>query len=343
MVLMQIQKQAKRFSTEGSGILAQSAKGIGTNRLMRFIDNTLIAGRIQSIGIPVPFLGRILDIDLTIEWINILEHNFPKNGLVAGLVRGDHEINPVKMKNLIGCEWLLPAAEKTIDEKLGLPCGYIGPVGLDIPVYADQELAALQNFVTGANKSDTHFTGVQVKRDLKIKKFGDLRRIISGDPCPRCDEGKYQVKRGIEVGHIFKLGTKYSDAMWLNVLDQDQKKQSVIMAKRYNLEKTSLNFTEIEKISSVLELIQDEMLKKARKEAQANTIDISEYSDFKSKIEKGGFFNSPWCGKLECEDAIKEETGAEIRVVPFGSEDGTQKCIYCGEQSTAVPIFARGY
>ena len=168
-------------------------------------------------------------LDLPCEHIvkTILLEN--ENGLVAGLVRGDHEINPIKMKNMIGCEWLLPAAEKTIAEKLKLPCGYIGPVGLDIPIYADQELATLQNFVTGANKADTHFTGVQVQRDLTIKKFGDLRRILAGDPCPRCDEGKYQIKRGIEVGHIFILGTKYSEAMKAVYLDSNGKENLMTM------------------------------------------------------------------------------------------------------------------
>jgi len=168
-------------------------------------------------------------LDLPCEHIvkTILLEN--ENGLVAGLVRGDHEINPIKMKNMIGCEWLLPAAEKTIAEKLKLPCGYIGPVGLDIPIYADQELTTLQNFVTGANKADTHFTGVQVQRDLTIKKFGDLRCILAGDPCPRCDEGKYQIKRGIEVGHIFILGTKYSEAMKAVYLDSNGKENLMTM------------------------------------------------------------------------------------------------------------------
>ena len=168
-------------------------------------------------------------LDLPCEQIvkTILLEN--ENGLVAGLVRGDHEINPVKMKNMISCEWLLPATEKTITEKLKLPCGYIGPVGLDIPIYADQELASLQNFVTGANKADTHFTGVQIQRDLVIKKFGDLRRILAGDPCSRCDEGKYQIKRGIEVGHIFILGTKYSEAMKAVYLDSNGKENLMTM------------------------------------------------------------------------------------------------------------------
>ena len=104
-----------------------------------------------------------------------------------------------------------------------------------------------------------------------------------------------------------------------------------------------MGFTEIEKISTILDEIQTEMLKKAKEQAENNTLNISDYSEFKSKIEEGGFFNSPWCGKLECEEQIKEETGAEIRVIPFGSENTNQKCIYCQEQSVSIPIFARGY
>ena len=136
-----------------------------------------------------------------------------ENGRVAGLVRGDHEINLVKMKNLIGCEWLQPAGEEAFSQKPEPPRGYIGPVGLDLPVYADREISVLHDFVTGANKPSAHFTGVQVQRDLKIKEFGDIRTVQAKDPCPRCEDGKYQVKRGIEVGHIFILGTKYSSAM----------------------------------------------------------------------------------------------------------------------------------
>jgi len=85
------------------------------------------------------------------------------------------------------------------------------------------------------------------------------------------------------------------------------------------------------------------MLKKAKDQARNNTLEIEDYSEFKDKIENGGFFNSPWCGKVECEDKIKEETGAEIRVIPFNSENNTKKCIYCKEPSTSIPIFARGY
>ena len=152
-----------------------------------------------------------------------------ENGLVTGLVRGDHEINLVKMKNLIGCEWLQPAGEKAFSKHPELHRGYIGPVGLDLPVYADHEISVLHDFVTGANKPSTHFTGVQVQRDLKIEKFGDIRTVQAKDPCPHCEDGKYQVKRGIEVGHIFILGTKYSSAMKAVFLDQHGKENALVM------------------------------------------------------------------------------------------------------------------
>ena len=124
---------------------------------------------------------------------------------------------------------------------------------------------------------------------------------------------------------------------------KDIENQSMVLAKRYNHEKMKMGLNEVEKIITILDEIQTEMLKKAKTEAADNTIDIENYDEFKMKMEKGGFFNSPWCGKLDCEEKIKEETGAEIRVIPFNSENTSKKCIYCKQQSTSVPIFARGY
>ena len=124
---------------------------------------------------------------------------------------------------------------------------------------------------------------------------------------------------------------------------KDIENQSMVLAKRYNHEKIKMGLNEVEKISTILDEIQTEMLEKAKTEAADNTVDIENYDEFKMKMEKGGFFNSPWCGKLDCEEKIKEETGAEIRVIPFNSENTSKKCIYCKQQSTSVPIFARGY
>ena len=124
---------------------------------------------------------------------------------------------------------------------------------------------------------------------------------------------------------------------------KDIENQNMVLAKRYNHEKMKMGLNEVENIVTILDEIQTEMLKKAKTEAADNTLDIENYDEFKMKMEKGGFFNSPWCGKLDCEEKIKEETGAEIRVIPFNSENTSKKCIYCKQQSTSVPIFARGY
>jgi len=133
------------------------------------------------------------------------------------------------LKNLIGCEELEAASEEKIAAQTGIPCGFIGPVGLDMKVYADCEVAQLHNFVTGANKKDAHFTGVQFKRDTRIEETGDIRLVETGDPCPKCDTGTYDIKRGIEVGHIFILGTKYSIALKANFLDANGKENPMIM------------------------------------------------------------------------------------------------------------------
>ena len=125
---------------------------------------------------------------------------------------------------------------------------------------------------------------------------------------------------------------------------KDIEKNKVVLAKRYNKEKLDLSFDEInEKIESILDDIQKQMLVAAKKILEKMTRDVSNYDEFKSELEKGGFLQSPWCGKEECEAKIKEETSAEIRVIPFESENSSKKCVYCNEQSVSMPIFARGY
>ena len=107
-------------------------------------------------------------------------------GLVAGLVRGDREINPVKLKNLVDCEWLIPASENLVTKMTGLTCGYLGPVGIKLKVFADNEILLMSNSIAGANKIDTHLTGIQFKRDLNVEKIGDIRSVNEGDPCHKC-------------------------------------------------------------------------------------------------------------------------------------------------------------
>ena len=150
-------------------------------------------------------------------------------------------------------------------------------------------------------------------------------------------------REGMSPGYKFNDWELKGVPLRIEIGPKDIENQNIVVAKRYNLEKISLGFSEIEKIPIILDEIQTQMLKKAKEQTENITLNISDYSEFKSKIEKGGFFNSPWCGKVECEDKIKDETGAEIRVIPFGSENINQKCIYCNEQSVSTPIFARGY
>jgi len=148
---------------------------------------------------------------------------------------------------------------------------------------------------------------------------------------------------GLSPGYKFNDWEMKGVPIRIEIGPKDIEKQSFVIAKRHNREKSNLGFDEIGKISTILDEIQNNMLDNAREQAATNTVNISDYTEFKSKIEQGGFFNSPWCGKQECEEKIKEETGAEIRVIPFGSEDTNQKCIYCQQQSISIPIFARGY
>lgn len=150
-------------------------------------------------------------------------------------------------------------------------------------------------------------------------------------------------REGLSPGYKFNDWEMKGVPVRVELGPKDIENQSMVVAKRHNGEKFNLGFDEIEKISEIINQIQVQMLEKARQEFERNTKEISDYAEFKSEIEKGGFIRFPWCGKLECEEKIKEETGADIRVIPFGSEDASQKCMYCKEQSISVPIFARGY
>ena len=176
-------------------------------------------------------------------------------------------------------------------------------------------------------------------KDKVLPKVEEIRKILE----------LKEIRVHVDDRNELSPGYKFNDwelkgvPIRIEIGPKDIEKQSVVIAKRYNREKSSLGFTEIEKISTILDEIQTEMLKIAREQVKANTIDISDYTEFKSKIENGGFFHAPWCGKLECEEKIKEETGADIRVIPFDSENTNEKCMYCQEQSISIPIFARGY
>ncbi|MBA4496232.1 proline--tRNA ligase [Paenactinomyces guangxiensis] len=149
---------------------------------------------------------------------------------VLVLVRGDHEVNDVKVKNLVDASLCELADEETIRRVTGAPSGFVGPVGLKekVQVFVDQAVMQLNEMVVGANEADTHLKHVQVGRDFTVDQVADLRNIQPGDACPRCS-ATIRFKRGIEVGHVFKLGTRYSEAMKAKFLDPNGKEQPFIM------------------------------------------------------------------------------------------------------------------
>lgn len=175
-------------------------------------------------------------IDELVEFLNAEAYNFAKTIIykaddkyIAAMVRGDREINEVKLKNLVGCIDDLELAEPhMVREITGAEVGFAGPVGLDIPVYVDKEIELMKNFIVGANETDMHYKNVNIGKDFEPFIIADIRVIEDGDVCPRCGK-PIKTAQGIEVGHIFKLGTKYSDALGLNYLDENGKTQTVVM------------------------------------------------------------------------------------------------------------------
>ncbi|MFH1626269.1 MAG: proline--tRNA ligase [Pseudomonadota bacterium] len=148
-------------------------------------------------------------------------------GTVAVLVRGDHEVNEVKLKNLLDCNYVNLAQDKVIREITRAPMGFAGPVGLHVRIVADSAVREMFNFVTGGNEEDAHLINVNLQ-DFAVDAFADLRMVTRADPCPRCN-GDLRFSRGIEVGHVFKLGTKYSEALRATYLDAHGREQLIIM------------------------------------------------------------------------------------------------------------------
>ena len=149
-------------------------------------------------------------------------------GCIAALVRGDHEISEKKLKAVLGTENLQLAGEEIIEELTHAPKGFAGPIGLSIPMIADMDIQKMVNFVTGANEKDAHLIHVNFMRDFKVDQFVDIRKFFPGDRCPLCGK-ETRIDKGIEVGHTFKLGTKYSKAMRATYLDDQGKEKEIVM------------------------------------------------------------------------------------------------------------------
>lgn len=151
--------------------------------------------------------------------------------LVMILVRGDHELNEVKLKNLYDATQVGLAQEADLRALTGAPAGFVGPVGLDpekVEIIADNYVQDVHDGIVGANEADYHLAHVVIGRDFKVGRFADLRNITEGDECPRTG-GAIKFARGVEVGHVFKLGTKYSQAIGATFLDENGRSQPMIM------------------------------------------------------------------------------------------------------------------
>jgi prolyl-tRNA synthetase len=153
---------------------------------------------------------------------------------IVVLVRGDQDANEIKIRGFlkehtdISCEEINLASDKQVAELTDAPVGFAGPIGLDVPVFADLAVEEMTNFAVGANEADKHYTNVNHGRDFEVDTFADLRRAKSGDLCGRCGTA-FEGHRGIEIGHVFYLGTKYSEAMGAAVQDENGQMQPLIM------------------------------------------------------------------------------------------------------------------
>jgi prolyl-tRNA synthetase len=149
-------------------------------------------------------------------------------GDFAVLVRGDREANEYKIKKALDVETAAMASPEEVEEIMGVPAGYVGPVNMSLPILADHQVRTLEDAVVGANVPDHHYLHFDPERDLRNAQFADLRVAQASDPCPRCGK-TMEERRGIEVGHVFMLGTKYSKTLRATYLDPDGKERPVWM------------------------------------------------------------------------------------------------------------------
>ena len=150
------------------------------------------------------------------------------DAVVMAVVRGDHDVNEVRLARAAGVDEVFLAGEAEIEKATGAKVGFAGPVSFKGKIYADRAAAAVANAITGANEDDHHFKGVNRGRDWD-GEIGDLRLATTGDPCPSCEAGKLKTYRGIEAGHIFVLGTRYSAQMGAMFSDEQQTKKALVM------------------------------------------------------------------------------------------------------------------
>lgn len=187
-------------------------------RLVETPDTKAIADLVEKFGVPV---------EKTVK--TLVVRGSEAGTLVALVVRGDHELNEIKAANLAQVASPLEfASEAELRQAIGAGAGSLGPLNMPLPCVIDRSVALMSDFAVGANIDDKHYFGVNWERDLPLPETADLRNVVAGDPSPD-GKGTLLIRRGIEVGHIFQLGTKYSEAMNLNVLGEQGKPVTLTM------------------------------------------------------------------------------------------------------------------
>ena len=163
------------------------------------------------------------------KFIKTLVYRTDKNELVAALVRGDHEINELKLQAVLGCREVVLAGEAEVEAATQVSPGFLGPIGLTLRTVADLSIQGMRGAVTGANEPNAHYIEVDQERDFSPSAFADLRLAVAGDLCPRCGEGVFESHRGIEVGQVFYLGRKYSESLGATYLDTEGRERPIEM------------------------------------------------------------------------------------------------------------------
>lgn len=179
---------------------------------------------------------RIRTIDQLVEVLKLEKKKIIKtmiykadDKVIAVLIRGDHEVNELKVKNYLNAEYIEIADAETVELTTGAPSGFAGPIGLTIPIYVDLAITTDCHWIAGANVEDYHIRDIVPGRDFPMNLTGDFRNVVEGEACLRCNTGTLSFDRGIEVGHVFKLGTKYSDSLGATFLDHAGINQPLIM------------------------------------------------------------------------------------------------------------------
>jgi prolyl-tRNA synthetase len=215
-----------------------------TSRLHEIKDGI---GLDEPVEFPTPGVRTIEDLtkfpggadaDRQIKTLVYVSTKGDESQFVLALLRGDHQLHETKLSAAVGGDTVRPAHPEEIRELLGASAGSLGGVaakarareaGLEIRIIADLALKGRRNMTTGANKDDHHLRGVNISRDIPVDSWVDLRTVTSGEGCPNCESGTLEVAKALEIGHIFKLGTKYSDSMGATVLNQEGKEVPIVM------------------------------------------------------------------------------------------------------------------